>query len=363
MTTPVTPLSALAAIISSNVKSLEAAYATHGADFPSLDDPFRPTPLDFDPTLHQTKALIVAAAAQILASVRSPIETLQEYAPGMYWTATLGFVVDANIPDILNEGGPENPTKAAAPFNIAHKTEAKMWEWYEEPGNEWRSRRFSAAMKGGIERYPGELFVNGVGCKYLKDDDVLVDVGGSVGSCVLHLYKAYPNLRYVVQDLPKQITAAAEFWMKNAPEAVPNGKVTLQGKLGIIMPVKGAAVYFLRVIIHDWPDHDAKTILRHLRDAADDSSKLVLFDTLAFHVCDNPDAESAAPKAPVPTPLLANLGVAGAGFDTGMDIQMLNLFNGKERTEAEFRELGIFTGWKLESIIRGPLATFTFSAV
>lgn len=99
------PLSALLIIISSNVQTLEAAYAKAGATFPSLDDPFSPTPLDFDPSLKETKKLIVAAAAQLLATVCSPIETLQEYSPGMNWTATLGFVVDTNVPDILYGAG------------------------------------------------------------------------------------------------------------------------------------------------------------------------------------------------------------------------------------------------------------------
>ncbi|KAG6861524.1 hypothetical protein C0995_015257 [Termitomyces sp. Mi166 len=465
-----TPLSALANLISTNVAALEAAYAEKGAKFPSLDDPFRPT-MHFDPGLAPTKALIVAAAAQIIATVRSPIEMLQEYSPGMYFTATLGFIVDTNIPDILNEGGPEgvhvkdistqngvdpsyigaelltqsrpdpsnmpftarilrflatrhifkevkpdvfannrissllsknkslaeikaeadealtssvhfsefvqNPTKAAAAFNIGLKTEAKMWDWYEEPGNEWRARRFSAAMKGGADRYPGEIFcLSGVGLKNLKDGDVVVDVGGSVGSCTLHLYKAFPNINYVVQDLEKQISAAAGFWQENAPEAVPNGKVTLQThNFFTPQPVKGAAVYFLRVVIHDWPDHDVKNILRHLRDAANESSRLVIFDSLAFHVCEDPATETAAPKAPVPYPLLPNLGIGGSGFVTQLDIQaqgldidcldpqMMNLFNGKERTEEEFRTLGLSVGWKLETIVHGPLPTLTFSAV
>lgn len=451
------PLSALANIISSNAQNLEAAYAKSGAEFPSLDDPFRPTPLDFDPTLDQTKALIVAAAAQLLATVRSPIEMLQEYSPGMYWTATLGFVVDTNIPDILNEGGRQgvhvkdisaqngvdpsyiarilrflatrhifrevtpdvfannrissllmksksvkdimadpvarfdeaplaglisssadealkssvhfsefvqNPTKAEAPFNIALMTDAKMWEWYEEPGNEWRARRFAAAMKGGADRYPSEIFVNGVGLKDLHSGAVIVDVGGSVGSCVLHLYKACPDMRYVVQDLEKQITAAAAFWQERAPEAVPSGKVTLQAHdFFTPQPIKGASVYFLRVVIHDWPDPNAKQILKHLRDAANESSKLVIFDTLAVHVCEETSTEYSAPKAAAPYPLLGNLGIAGAGFDTGLDIQMMNLFNGKERTEEEFRELGRSVGWNLERVTRGPLSTFMFSAL
>lgn len=102
-----TPLTALATIITSNVQTLEAAYAQAGSTFPSLDDPFSPEPLDSDPSLKEMKKLIVAAAAQILATVRSPPETLMEYSPSTYLTMTLGFVVDTNIPDILKGAGPQ----------------------------------------------------------------------------------------------------------------------------------------------------------------------------------------------------------------------------------------------------------------
>ncbi|RDB21483.1 4-O-methyltransferase 1 [Hypsizygus marmoreus] len=449
------PLTALVNIISSNVQSLEGAYAKAETPFPSLDDPFRPTLLDFDPSLAETRNLIVAAAAQLLATVRSPIEMLQDYAPGMYWTATLGFVVDVNVPDILKDAGPQglhvkeisaingidpsylsrilrflatrhvfkevtpdvfannrlssllqktksveeikadpvgrfdgaplasfisafadeslkscahfsdmlqNPSKAAAAFNIALNTEAKMWDWYEEPGNEWRARRFTAAMTGGADRFPSEIFTNGIGGKDLQEGDVVVDVGGSVGSAVLPMYKAFPHLKFVVQDLAKQVIAAEGFWKEHAPEAVPSGRVKLQAHdFFTPQPVKGAAVYFLRVVIHDWPDHDAKKILQHLRDAAAPSSKLVIFDSLAVHTCEDPSANPATVQK-APYPLLANLGIAGAGFNTSLDIQMMNVFNGKERTEKDFKELGNATGWKFESLTPGLLPTFTFSA-
>ncbi|KAG6845853.1 hypothetical protein H0H87_002544 [Tephrocybe sp. NHM501043] len=454
-----TPLSALVNLISINVAALEAAYTEKGASFPSLDDLYQPSPLDFDPALAQTKSVIVAAAAQLLATVRLPFEALHDYAPGAYFTSTLGFAVESNIPDIIQElGGPQgahvkdisarngvdasysarilrflatrhifrevtpdvfannklsslllknksiaeieadplasfdagpfagyvsaaadeslasskhlreflqNPKQAAAPFNIAFKTDAKLWEWYEEPGNELRNRRFSSAMKGGAaDRYPAELFIHGSGLKDLNDGDVVVDVGGSLGTCTFHFYKAFPNLKYVVQDLDKVILSAEDFWKENAPEAVSSDKVKLQAhNFFTPQPVKGAALYFLRVVVHDWPDHDAKNILKHLRDAANESSKLVLFDTLAYHVCEDPVTEIEAPRAPAPFPLLANLGIAQAGFDTGLDMQMLHLFNGKERNEEEFRQLGLSVGWKLESIVRGPLNAFTFSAV
>jgi hypothetical protein len=38
--------------------------------------------------------------------------------------------------------------------------------------------------------------------KSLEQDALVVDVGGGVGSSTLELFKAYPHLRYVVQDRP-----------------------------------------------------------------------------------------------------------------------------------------------------------------
>ena len=56
----------------------------------------------------------------------------------------------------------QGPGRNAAPFNIAFKTEAKLWDWYEEPGNEWRARRFSVAISGSADRqYAKADLING----------------------------------------------------------------------------------------------------------------------------------------------------------------------------------------------------------
>jgi hypothetical protein len=61
------------------------------------------------PILHwlkpESQALIVAAADQILAMLRPPVQTFTEMSFGMYGMATLAFVIDTNIPDILKEAG------------------------------------------------------------------------------------------------------------------------------------------------------------------------------------------------------------------------------------------------------------------
>ena len=79
-------------------------------------------------------------------------------------------------------------------------------------------------------------------------------------------------------------------------------------------------MYFLRVVIHDWSDAESKKILSNLRTAAGTASKLVIFDSLAVPTCEDPSSSVQGPKAPAP--LLANLGIAGQGFLTALDIQV-----------------------------------------
>ncbi len=83
------------------------------------------------------------------------------------------------------------------------------------------------------------------------------------------------------------------------------------------MPVE-ADVYFLRCIIHDWPEADCRKILGHIHAAAKSTSKLILFEMMALHAC--PDERSENLGAPYP--LLANLGVAAGGFITIADMQV-----------------------------------------
>jgi hypothetical protein len=71
-------ISALSSIISSAVTSVDAAYAAEGATFPSLDEPFRRTPLDGK--VQESINLIIAAAAQLIATVRPPPATLLDAA-------------------------------------------------------------------------------------------------------------------------------------------------------------------------------------------------------------------------------------------------------------------------------------------
>jgi hypothetical protein len=52
------------------------------------------------------------------------------------------------------------------------------------------------------------FLLEGYDWKSLTQDALVVDVGGGVGSSTLQLTKAYPHLRYVVQDRAKVIPDA-----------------------------------------------------------------------------------------------------------------------------------------------------------
>ncbi|KAI0035464.1 S-adenosyl-L-methionine-dependent methyltransferase [Vararia minispora EC-137] len=454
------PLSALLALLTSSVQTLESAYAKQGLSYPSLDAPFAPSPLDTDAELNNIARLAVASAAQIIATIRGPLETIQETSTGAYGAAALSLIVDTHVANIIKEAGDDDqgvhiseiaakaqvpadslgrllrylstrhifrevkpdtfannrvsstlikkhtldeikakPTieyegstaaafvghttdeglqgaaaisswvkslhkNYATPFNVGNHVDTDIFHWFET--QEYRARRFHIAATGSAtDRFPPTIFTGGYDWASLPKDSIVVDVGASMGSVTLTLIKEFPHLKYILQDLEKVVKYdAPKYWEAQMPSALTDGRVTFQAiDFFEAQPVKNAAVYFMRAIIHDWPDEKAKQIMKVVRDAAGPNSKLVVFDAIMPYACEytGPFAEAVAPiKAPYP--LLANLGLGLGGFVTLVDIQMLNLLNGKERTVGEFIELGKQSGWKLESVKPGMMASIVYSA-
>jgi hypothetical protein len=96
-------LTALVSIISSNVKDIQSLYQKENIEIPSLDEPFSPNALDDNPQVTKAIKLVTAAAAQLIATLGNPSDTVRELTPSMYLSATIGFVVDVDVPDILAE--------------------------------------------------------------------------------------------------------------------------------------------------------------------------------------------------------------------------------------------------------------------
>ena len=118
-------------------------------------------------------------------------------------------------------------------------------------------------------------------------------------------------------------------------------------------PVKDADVFVLRAILHDWSDKYCIQILRHLRAAAMPSTRLVIIDRIMSYACTDETLNtiSGAELVAPPAPLVANGGSFSA-VAYFVDLNMLALQNGKERTVEEFRRLLEQTGWTLVQVIR-----------
>ncbi|KAK0186676.1 S-adenosyl-L-methionine-dependent methyltransferase [Armillaria mellea] len=222
-----------------------------------------------------------------------------------------------------------------APFNYALKTDLSFWQWLDLPENEYERREFGLAMTcaplhGMLEGFEWEL---------LPKNSLIVDVGGGVGMATLPVAKAFPDLRFVIQDRPKFVEDARKLWKEELPDAVSSGQVTFQD------------VYLLRWIMHDWNDSLCISILKRLRKAASHGTKLLIVDALMSYACQDSFASGivGAAKPLPPKPLLPNFGHARVG-EYLFDLQMLVTVNGQERTIRQFSDILETAGWKIEEV-------------
>lgn len=150
----------------------------------------------------------------------------------------------------------------------------------------------------------------------------LVDIGGGNGSLLAATLQRNPSLRGVLFDRPDVIERARA----NMKAAGLENRCTLTpGDFFQSVPPGGDA-YLMRHIIHDWNDEQCQTILRHCRKVVPASGKLLLI-------------ESVIPRGNEPC------------FAKLLDLTMLAIPGGMERTEAEYRELLASAGFRLARVV------------
>jgi hypothetical protein len=75
------PLDALLGVISSGLAEIKTIYSKEGISTPSLDDPYSPNPVERK--VGQATNLVVAAAFQLIATLRHPSGSLVEASGGV----------------------------------------------------------------------------------------------------------------------------------------------------------------------------------------------------------------------------------------------------------------------------------------
>ncbi|KAJ5197301.1 hypothetical protein N7449_007780 [Penicillium cf. viridicatum] len=147
----------------------------------------------------------------------------------------------------------------------------------------------------------------------------LVDIGGGLGHDLAGLKRKFPNLpgRLVLEDLPDVI--------EHAKESIEDGIEVVGYDMFTKQPLKGAKAYYLRTVLHDWPDKQSLLALARVREAMIDDSVLLI-------------NENTLPE------------VGASSFSVSLDINMMNIFAALERTEKQWVDLLERAGFRVVKI-------------
>jgi O-methyltransferase domain len=181
---------------------------------------------------------------------------------------------------------------------------------YSEIFNRAMTMLSAAVIPAAIEAYD----FSGIG--------VLVDVAGGHGEVLMSILKAHPRMRGILVDLDHVIAGARP---RLTAAGVADRVETVAGDFFKAVPAGGDA-YIMKHIIHDWDDERAALILRNIHTAlAARGGKVILLEAVI-----QPDNEPGLGKV--------------------MDLEMMALPGGRERTAEEFRALFDRAGFTMTSI-------------
>ena len=159
-----------------------------------------------------------------------------------------------------------------------------------------------------------------------SDDDVLlIHIGGARGHCLTefnaHRLASKMPGRLVLQDRREVLDQMPEGWQR--------GFAAFQHDIFNPQPHScwGARTYYLKMIMHVWPDHACITILRHLHDAMKPGYSTLLINDIVLH------------------------DIGCSFFGAAFDISLMAMVSGKQRTRNEWVELvGHVDGLRIDKI-------------
>jgi hypothetical protein len=150
----------------------------------------------------------------------------------------------------------------------------------------------------------------------------IVDVGGSQGVLLAGLLASSPEARGVLFDRD-DVIAEARHVVESGP--LRDRIEMVAGDFFANVP-EGGDLYVLKSILHDWPDERCAAILANVHRAAAPHSRLLVVETIL-------------PDEPQPSPVAF------------MDLNMLVMLNGRERTVSEYTALLRDAGYEVERFI------------
>ena len=157
----------------------------------------------------------------------------------------------------------------------------------------------------------------------------LIDIAGGHGRVLTSILQKYPAMHGVLFDL-EHVLAGARPRIKEL--GLADRCQTIAGDFFKAVP-EGGDAYIMKHIIHDWDDERALAILTNIRKAMKPGGRVILLETIV-QPGNRPD------------------------FGKILDLEMLLLPGGRERTEPEFRALFARAGFPEMRVIpiQSPLS-------
>jgi O-methyltransferase domain/Dimerisation domain len=153
----------------------------------------------------------------------------------------------------------------------------------------------------------------------------IVDVGGAHGHLLASILRLHMRLRGVLFDQPQVIEAATKTGFVTATD-VRDRCEARSGDFFVSVPA-GADAYLLKYILHDWEDEKCVRILVSCREAMAEDGRVLVVDRI-LRGANRPD------------------------WGKLLDINMMVIPGGRERTKEEFRRLFALAGLRLKRVIR-----------
>jgi hypothetical protein len=153
----------------------------------------------------------------------------------------------------------------------------------------------------------------------------VIDIGGGQGGLLAAILAQHPDTTVALYEQPQVLADPASLREAGLLDIVAR----VAGNFFEEIP-SGFGLYVLKRIIHDWDDDQAVRLLRRCREAMSDTSRILVIDAV-MQPGNDPDPNK------------------------NLDLSIMALTPGRERTEAEFAGLFATAGLRLTRVIATEL--------
>jgi predicted O-methyltransferase YrrM len=263
-----------------------------------------------------------------LLRAAASVGIVREVSPGLYAGTPLGDTLRSNVPGsvralVLAELGPGHwlpwgrlgDAVKAGHSQAAAALGSDAWAYYR------RNPEEGAAFARGMSDLAALVAAATASACDFSGSERIVDVGGSEGAMLAAALRAAPEAHGVLFDLPEVIARG-----RGAVAAHGLGRriETVAGDFFQEVPA-GGDLYILKMVLHDWSDDQSVTILKNVQRAARPGARVLV-------------VEMIVPPTVTPSPVYL------------MDLDMLVVLDGRERTEPQFAALFERAGLRFERV-------------